>query len=115
MAKLELPAEEIREMGRVALELVVSYYDSLAAGRPVLRPTTSADLRRRLDEPLPQDGAPFQEMLGTLRDVAVEFSRHSAHPRFFGYVSSPGTAVNAIGSMVASALNITVTGWPAAP
>ena len=34
-------AAEIREMGRVALETVVSYYESLAAGRPVVRPTTS--------------------------------------------------------------------------
>ena len=113
--KLEIPAEEIREIGRAALDLVTSYYDSLASGRPVLRPTTSAALRARLDQPLPEEGAPFEEMLGTLRDVAVEYSRHSAHPRFFGYVSSPGTAVNAVGSMVGSALNINVTGWRSAP
>jgi glutamate/tyrosine decarboxylase-like PLP-dependent enzyme len=64
---------------------------------------------------MPQEGCRFEEALGTLRDVAVEHSRHSAHPRFFGYVSSPGTAVNAMGSMVASALNINVTGWRSAP
>ena len=114
-SNLEFSADQIREMGRVALDLVVSYYDSLAAGRPVLRPTTSAALRARLDEPLPHEPAPFDAALATIRDLAVEFSRHSAHPRFFGYVSSPGTAVNAIGSLVASALNINVTGWRSAP
>ena len=112
---LVVSAEDIREMGREALDLVASYYDSLKSGRPVLRPTTSAALRARLEEPLPREGASFQEALGTIRDLAVEFSRHSAHPRFFGYVSSPGTAVNAIGSLVASALNINVTGWRSAP
>jgi glutamate/tyrosine decarboxylase-like PLP-dependent enzyme len=114
-SNLEFSADDIREMGRVALDLVVSYYDSLAAGRPVLRPATSAALRARLDEPLPQDPAPFEAALSTIRDLAVEYSRHSAHPRFFGYVSSPGTPVNAIGSLVASALNINVTGWRSAP
>ena len=42
---LAASAADIREMGREALDLVVSYYDSLASGRPVLRPTTSAALR----------------------------------------------------------------------
>src|SRR5947199_10282477 len=115
MANLQLPADEIREMGQAALDFVVSYYDSLAAERPVLRPTTSAHLIHLLDEPLPEDGVAFDTILGTLHDVAVEFSRHSAHPRFFGYVSSPGTPVNAVGSMIASALNINVTGWRSAP
>src|SRR6266496_2533472 len=113
--KLTSTAEEVREMGRAALEVVTSYYESLAAGRPVLKPTTSVHLRGVLDEPLPQEGAPFDDVLRLLRDTAVEFSRHSAHPRFFGYVSSPGTAVNAVGSLVASALNINVTGWRSAP
>ena len=108
-------AEEIREMGRVALERVVSYYESIAAGRPVVRPTTSSYLRGVFDEPLPREGSAFEDVLATLAETAVEFSRHSAHPRFFGYVSSPGTAVNAMGSMVAAALNINVTGWRSAP
>jgi glutamate/tyrosine decarboxylase-like PLP-dependent enzyme len=102
-------------MGQVALETVISYYESLAAGRAVLQPTTSAALRGRLEEPLPQEGTDFEKALGMLTETAVEFSRHSAHPRFFGYVSSPGNAVNAMGSMVASALNINVTGWRSAP
>ncbi|HJZ98146.1 MAG TPA: aminotransferase class V-fold PLP-dependent enzyme [Candidatus Solibacter sp.] len=108
-------AAQIREMGRVALETVVSYYESLAAGRPVVRPTTSSYLRGIFDEPLPREGSAFEDVLATLSETAVEFSRHSAHPRFFGYVSSPGTPVNAMGSMVAAALNINVTGWRSAP
>jgi glutamate/tyrosine decarboxylase-like PLP-dependent enzyme len=113
--KLEFPAAEVREMGRAALDLVISYYESLDAGRPVMCPTTATHIRSRLDEPLPEEGAPFQEALTTLQDLVIEYSRHSAHPRFFGYVASPGTPVNAIGSLVGSALNINVTAWRSAP
>ena len=48
-------------------------------------------------------------------DVIARFSRHNAHPRFFGYVSSPGTPVTALGSMLAAALNVNVTCWRSAP
>jgi glutamate/tyrosine decarboxylase-like PLP-dependent enzyme len=112
--KLEIPVSEIREMGRAALDLVAEYYGTLAA-RAVLRPTTSADLRRQLDEPAPSAGVPFADLLGTVRDVVVEFSRHNGHPRFFGYVASPGTPVAAMGSMMAAAFNINLTGWRSAP
>ncbi len=101
-------------MGRAALDLVAEYYDTLAA-RPVVRPTTSADLRRRLDGPAPLAGVPFTDLLVTVRDVVEEFSRHNGHPRFFGYVSSPGLPVAAMGSMIAAALNINVTCWRSGP
>jgi glutamate/tyrosine decarboxylase-like PLP-dependent enzyme len=111
---LAVPADQIREMGRAALDLIANYYDTLAA-RAILNPTTCADLRGRLDEPAPAAATPFPELLGTLREVVVEYCRHNAHPRFFGYVSSPGNPVNTIGSMISAALNINVTSWRSGP
>jgi glutamate/tyrosine decarboxylase-like PLP-dependent enzyme len=101
-------------MGRAALDLVAEYYDTLST-RAVLRPTTSAALRRRLDEPAPATGLPFADLLGTVREVVEGFSRHNGHPRFFGYVSSPGMPVAAMGSMIAAAFNINVTCWRSGP
>jgi aromatic-L-amino-acid/L-tryptophan decarboxylase len=111
---LAIPAEQIREMGRAALDLVADYYETLAA-RPVLRPTTSAALRALIDEPPPPGPTPFPELLDGLRATVVEYSRHNAHPRFFGYVSSPGNPVNTIGGLIAAALNINVTCWRSGP
>jgi glutamate/tyrosine decarboxylase-like PLP-dependent enzyme len=108
--QLVIPGPEIREMGCAALDLVTEYYDTLAE-RAVLRPTTSANLRRQLDEPAPTTGVPFADLLDTVRDVVAQYSRHAAHPRCFGYVSSPGTPVAAMGSMIAAALTINVTCW----
>ena len=114
MDKLIPSSEEIRALGQAAVEQIAAYYDSLAA-RPVLVPTTSQALRAVLDEPLPQEGADFDSLLKTLDDVIARYSRHSAHPRFFGYISSPGTPVTSVGSMIASALNINVTCWRSGP
>ena len=53
--------------------------------------------------------------LETIRDDVFAFSRHNGHPRFFGYVSSPGTPVTAIGSLISSTLNANVTCWRSGP
>jgi aromatic-L-amino-acid/L-tryptophan decarboxylase len=111
---LAIPVDEIREMGRAAMDLVTSYYATLA-GRPVVQPITSAELRRRLDEALPQAGSDFHSLLETIRDVVFAFSRHNGHARFFGYVSSPGTPVTAMGSLISSTLNVNVTCWRSGP
>ena len=112
--RLSPPPDEIHALGRAALERMAAYYDSLAS-RPVVQPTTSAALRESLAEPLPQNPADFGSILATLDDIIVRYSRHNAHPRFFGYISSPGTPVTAIGSLLESTLNINVTCWRSGP
>ncbi len=114
MDKLILPPDEIRALGHAAVEQIAQYYGTLAE-RPVLVPTTSRALRDLIDEPLPQAGTDFDALLKTLDEVIAHYSRHSAHPRFFGYVSSPGTPVTSVGSMLAAALNINVTCWRSGP
>jgi glutamate/tyrosine decarboxylase-like PLP-dependent enzyme len=111
---LALSPEQIRELGRAALDRIAAYYEGLPC-RPILVPTTSDALRAALDEPLPQAGMDFGAILEALEATVFRYSRHNAHPRFFGYISSPGTPVNAIGSMLQSALNINVTCWRSGP
>jgi glutamate/tyrosine decarboxylase-like PLP-dependent enzyme len=112
--KLAPNPEEFRSMAGAAVDFLASYYQSLE-GRAVVVPASSREIRQHFDEPLPQSGADFAALLDTVREVICQYSRHNAHPRFFGYVSSPGTAVTAIGSLLAAALNINVTCWRSAP
>jgi glutamate/tyrosine decarboxylase-like PLP-dependent enzyme len=112
--KLALPSQDFRAMAGAAVEFLASYFDSLPT-RPVVIPTTSRAIRERIDEPLPAAGADFGVLLDTVRDVICQYSRHSAHPRMFGYVASPGTAVTAVSHMLAAAMNINVTAWRSAP
>jgi aromatic-L-amino-acid decarboxylase len=111
---LAIPPDEIRRLGRAAVDRVAAYYDTLR-DRPILVPTTSESLRGLLDEPLPQDGATFDSILDELDAKVFRYSRHNAHPRMFGYVASPGTPVTAIGSMLESAINVNATAWRSGP
>jgi aromatic-L-amino-acid/L-tryptophan decarboxylase len=47
--------------------------------------------------------------------VIVPGTRHNGHPRFFGYVSAPGTAVAAVADLLASGLNANLPAWRSAP
>ena len=101
-------------MAQAAMERAAAYFQQLGK-EPILQPTTSAALRALLDEPLPGEGRDFAAIMAELEATVFRYSRHNAHPGFFGYISSPGTPVNAIGSLIESALNINVTCWRSAP
>jgi len=101
-------------MGSAAVDWMARYYDALR-DLPVYPRTSSAELQARLTEPLPQEGRAVTELLELFRAVIVPGSRQNGHPRFFGYVSAPGTAVAAIADLLASTLNANLTAWRSAP
>ncbi|MGC5019358.1 pyridoxal phosphate-dependent decarboxylase family protein [Micromonospora sp. DT47] len=101
-------------MGMEAVEWVAAYHGSIR-DRPVAPRTSAAELRDLLAEPLPAEGRDFSHLLDVFRDVIVPGSRHNGHPRFFGYVSAPGTAVASVADFLASALNANLPAWRSAP
>jgi aromatic-L-amino-acid/L-tryptophan decarboxylase len=112
--KLALPPEDFAPLAQLGADFVAEYYASLAH-RPVVVPSTAEALRKLVEEPLPQAGCAFPELLSVIRDVVAHYNRHSAHPRLFGYVCSPGAPITAISHMIAAALNINATCWRSAP
>jgi len=111
---LLLSADEIRAMGQAAADWMAGYCASLR-DRAVVRSTSSETLREALSEPLPEAGSEFDLLINRFAERISDYSRHNGHPRFFGYVSSPGTPVSAIAAMLAAAANINVTCWRSAP
>lgn len=101
-------------MGARAVEWAATYYDSVR-DLPITPRTSTAALKELLAEPLPIDGRDFAELLTVFREVIVPGSRHNGHPRFFGYVSAPGTAAAAVADFLASVLNPNLTAWRSAP
>jgi aromatic-L-amino-acid/L-tryptophan decarboxylase len=101
-------------MAAQAMDLVERYYDRLPY-TPVMPVTTAREVRELLNEPLPQQAGTASDALAVIRDVVYPLSRHNGHPRFFGYVASPGTAAAAIGDLLAAGLNANVTSWRSAP
>ncbi|HYP30036.1 MAG TPA: aminotransferase class I/II-fold pyridoxal phosphate-dependent enzyme [Blastocatellia bacterium] len=101
-------------MGAEAIKLIAEYYESIR-DLPVYPNAAAQKLRENLDESLPIEGEDVSHLFETFRDFILPMSRHNGHPRFFGYVSSPGTALTAFADLLASALNANVTSWRSAP
>jgi aromatic-L-amino-acid/L-tryptophan decarboxylase len=113
-SSLDPAADEIRRWGNAAIEVVANYLDSIRDRRVYPR-TTARQIREKLDRALPDEGVDFDRLLEIFNDVIVAASRHNGHPRMFGYVQAPGTAIAAIADLLASTLNANLTAWRSAP
>ena len=111
---LDPSADEIRDWGRSVTELIADYLGGLR-DQPIFRPMSSREIRDRLDAALPTKPGNFNDLLKVFRETVLPFSRHSAHPRMFGYVQSPGTPIAAFADLLASTLNANLTAWRSAP
>ncbi len=110
----EADPDQFRAMASRAVDIVERYFAEIA-DLPAMPLTTAPAVRELLREPLPQEGAALDDVLNVVRDIVYPLSRHNGHPRFFGYVASPGTPVAAIGDLLTAGLNANVTAWRSAP
>jgi aromatic-L-amino-acid/L-tryptophan decarboxylase len=111
---LDPSADEIRRWGDAAVEAVATYLDSIR-DRRVYPETSARQIREKLDRTLPEQGVDFSRLLEIFNDVLVPASRQNGHPRMFGYVQAPGTALAAFADLLASTLNANLTAWRSAP
>ena len=111
---LDPSADEIRDWGNSVTEFMIKYLGDLR-DRRVYRHTSSREIRDRLDAALPAKGIDFDSLLKVFCETIIPFSRQNAHPRMFGYVQSPGTAIGAFADLLASTLNANLTIWRSAP
>src|SRR5437762_3926183 len=111
---LDPSADEIRNWGNSVIQLMTNYLGNLRDHRVYGR-MSSREIRGRLDSTLPTHGTDFDGLLKVFRETIIPFSRQNAHPRMFGYVQSPGTALAAFADLLASTLNANLTVWRSAP
>ena len=111
---LDMDTEAFRQLGRQAIELMA---EALAAERrdPVLETTSGQAVRRALDEALPRQGMPPQQVFDECREALFRYSRRNGHPRFFGYVSSSADPIGILADGLISALNQNLTAWRSGP
>src|SRR5437868_5756494 len=111
---LDPSPEQIRSWAKAAVELMAEFLGTIR-DRCVYPSTSSGQIRERLDSSVPEEPVNFDELLHTFRDTLLELSRHNGHPRMFGYVQAPGTAIAALADLLASTLNANLTAWRSAP
>lgn len=111
---LDPSAAEIRRWGAAAVAAIARYLETIRDQR-VYPQTTAEEIREKLGRGLSEDGVAFDRLLEIFDDVIIPASRQNAHPRMFGYVQAPGTAIAAIADLLASGLNANLTAWRSAP
>jgi glutamate/tyrosine decarboxylase-like PLP-dependent enzyme len=112
-SSLDISDEAFGELAACAVELVSGYFRGVS-GSPILTYTSAVELAAQFDAPLPAAPDSLDEVFADCRRI-FEGSRHSGHPRFFGYVASPSTPVGAFADLIASAVNQNVPAWRSSP
>ena len=107
---LALRPEQMREMGRAVVEMLIARIDGLR-DEPVLKTDTLEQMRQRLAAPPSTGPRDFGELLRVLDEDVLPFVGHFDHPRFFGYIPGAGTWPAALGDLIAAATMIDAGSW----
>jgi hypothetical protein len=110
---LDLDREDLDAVFTRAAALAAAELDATRCGPVFASAPSAANLHAVLDEPLPVDGEPLDDVLEACEAVLAAGRRTA--PGFFGYVQSPPTAVGVIADLLASAADQNVTAWRSAP
>jgi aromatic-L-amino-acid decarboxylase len=94
--------EEVRRMGRLAADAVAQHRATLT-DRPVFGKVGEA--AALFDEPVPEEGQPFDEVLAFARRHILPFPMGNSHPRFYGFINATADPVGITADYLAASMN----------
>lgn len=112
--QLEPSPDEFREWGRLALDHLVEYLQTLPE-RNVWNPPPERNAVLAIREPVPSEGQPLAELFDRIFDDFLKDSYCPASPGYFAYIPGGGLPQSAIADLIANAINLYVGVWCAAP
>ena len=95
----------MRELGYRAIDLIVEHHTGLRE-KPVARRHDRARYDALFATAPPRQGADPQAVLADVAQHILTGVGHPDHPRFYGYVPSPGNYVSVLGDALASGFNV---------
>lgn len=111
---LEPDAAEMHRLVDEAMRRIVAHIESLPT-QPASNVEGAIDLARTLIEPLPQHGAPYDQLLDFLFDEAIPRSFNAAGPGYLAYIPGGGIFHAAVADLIADAVNRYVGVFAPAP
>jgi aromatic-L-amino-acid decarboxylase len=108
--RLELSAEEMREIGYRVVDAIVRHLSTLK-DQPVGAKGDPATLLPRFNEPPPEHGTPFPDLLEQLEREVLASTMHVNHPRFFAYVPGPSNFIGVMADALISGYNVFAGTW----
>jgi glutamate/tyrosine decarboxylase-like PLP-dependent enzyme len=98
----DLSPDELRRLGGLAADAVADHRRELDA-RPVFGKV--GEQARLFDEPVPEEGRPFEEVLAFVREQVMPFPMGNSHPRFYGFINATADPVGIFADFLASSMN----------
>ncbi len=98
----DLSPEELRRLGGLAADAVAAHRESLESRAVFGKIGPRASL---FDEPLPEEGAPFEDVLAFVRENVMPFPMGNSHPRFYGFINATADPVGIFADFLASGMN----------
>jgi aromatic-L-amino-acid decarboxylase len=109
-ALLTFDPERLREIGHRTIDALVDEMTGRAAD-PVVRDASAEEMRRRLQEPPPDESRTYEDVLArVLTDVTPYRGRPDA-PGYLAFIPGFTTWPSAMGDLIASALNLDSCWW----
>ncbi len=104
----------MRDMGYAMVDLVVEYLKGLE-GRRVYGPLSPAGLDEMFAEPLPEEGAPFSDLVQDLRTRVFPNTMAIGSRRYFGMMNPAPLPVAVFAEAICAAMNQNAASWRHAP
>ena len=114
---LAIDPEQFRRIGYELVDAIALHMATLPGRAVTPRDQLPPDARRLVgsDAKLPEHGAPAAQIVHEATQLLFRHSLFNAHPRFFGYITSPPSAIGVLGDLLASAVNANCGGWTLSP
>ena len=107
-------ARDVRALGEAVAAWVARHYAELP-GLPVVPDTTPAHTFATFDEPLPEAGRPWPDVLARFEREVAPLSFHLPSPRYFGLMNPAPLPVAVFAESLAAALNQNLGAWHHSP
>lgn len=107
---LQLSREAMRDFGYRIVDMLVDHFDTLP-DKPVTEMADRSTLEQLLREPIPEQGAPPEDVLAQVERDVFSNMMHLDHPRFLALVSSPGNYVSAMADALTAGFNPFLGNW----
>lgn len=110
----ELTPEEYRAQAERVTAWIAGYLERLE-DYPVRARVAPGEVRGAFPAEAPSVGVPFETILREFEERIVPGVTHWAHPRFFAYFTSSGSAAGILGETLSAALNVNGMLWQTSP
>ena len=98
----DLSPDEIRRLANLAGEAVAAQREALLSQPVFGKVGSGAGL---FDEPVPEEGQPFEEVLAFAREHILPYPMGNSHPRFYGFINATADPVGMLADFLAASMN----------